>query len=226
VTCLLRVSVNESRTAPSHRFGLTPAVLAAVADPEVTLAVWRRRVPTALAPQLRSWALSSAAEYDEELGAQGYRFETAFQGLRDRPIREFLSRDVSQLVGHLLRITRAPRFRLVFGAVRGDQCRKFHTDMLRYRLLTTYLGPGTEWLPESNLRRTALTDSPPCPVAANAAIVRDPARIRRARTGDVLLMKGAASAGPERALVHRSPPIEGTGEVRVVLALSVYESPS
>jgi hypothetical protein len=37
-------------------------------------------------------------------------------------------------------------------------------------------------------------------------------------------MKGATSAGPDRALVHRSPPIEGTDTVRLVLALSVYES--
>jgi hypothetical protein len=197
-------------------------VLARIREPQVTLAFWRRSLPVALEPSLRVWA-ATLPHYDEHLGAARFRLDPVVRGL-EGPAREFLELDIAELVGELLAVTRAPRFRLVFGAVRGDQCRKFHWDVLQYRLLTTYLGPGTEWLSESNVRRAALGDPALCPVEANAAIVRDPAGIRRARAGDVLLMKGATSAGPDRALVHRSPPIEGTDTVRVVLALSVYES--
>jgi hypothetical protein len=39
-------------------------------------------------------------------------------------------------------------------------------------------------------------------------------------TGDVLLMKGALFAPDTPAVVHRSPPIEGTGQRRIVLILS------
>jgi hypothetical protein len=201
-------------------------VFATLRRPDVTLAVWRRNPPPELQPALHRWAAGSSSTYDEEFGASGFDLSPALAGVDDAGLRAFLAHDMWQLVARLIQVTRAPRFRVVFGTVRGDQCRKFHTDMLKFRLITTYLGPGTEWLEESNVDRAALNDPPACPVAANAAIVRDSAAIQRARSGDVLIMKGAGAAGLRRAVVHRSPPIEGTGVVRLVLALSVYECSS
>lgn len=70
------------------------------------------------------------------------------------------------------------------------------------------------------MRREAMERTYDSPDEANRAIVRDMLGVRRARAGDVLLMKGWLLAGPSAGLVHRSPPIEGTGRARVVLAVS------
>ena len=97
--------------------------------------------------------------------------------------------------------------------------KKFHVDNLRYRMITTYVGPGTEYVPEAYVNRHALERSFCDPTSANRAIVRDERFIFRASPGDVLLMKGfGASRGG--GAVHRSPPIEGTEERRVVLVVS------
>jgi hypothetical protein len=112
--------------------------------------------------------------------------------------------------------------KISFGAVTGDQCRKFHADYQRLRLITTYLGPGTEWLPEHAVRRDALVEPPACPATANQLIVRDPSQVRRAHAGDVLLLRGHDGVtGTALSAVHRSPPIEALGKMRVVLVASV-----
>jgi hypothetical protein len=84
------------------------------------------------------------------------------------------------------------------------------------------LGPGTEWLPSEAVRWENLMHPPECPCEANERIARSPTEIRRASAGDVLLMKGAPD-GVTGGVVHRSPPIEGTGQARVVLRLTTLD---
>jgi hypothetical protein len=96
-------------------------------------------------------------------------------------------------------------------------------DYVRYRLITTYVGPGTEWVPEEAVRREALDHPTDCPCDANKEIVRDPSAIRHAVPGEVIVMKGALHPG-RRGAIHRSPAIEGTGRVRVLLIASTVGS--
>lgn len=83
--------------------------------------------------------------------------------------------------------------------LRGTMCPRFHVDRVPVRLLCTYRGVGTEWLPESAVTRPG--EEGPLPVQQIA-----PEQIRQLATGDVALLKGEAWAGNEgRGLVHRSP---------------------
>ena len=132
--------------------------------------------------------------------------------------------DVAVLISRLAHLADARRLRVSLGAVRTDQCRKFHVDYVRYRLVTTYVGPGTEWVPDSAVRREALDHPPDCPCDANKEIVKDASAIRHAVPGEVVVMKGALHPNSLGA-VHRSPPIEGTGRVRVVLIASTVDRP-
>jgi hypothetical protein len=102
----------------------------------------------------------------------------------------------------------------------GDECRKFHVDYYRLRLLVTYVGPGTEVLPESALDRSALGAGGDDFEAANRAIATSAARIVGVRTGQLVLLKGARWQSG-LAAVHRSPPIAAKGEVRLVLKFTV-----
>lgn len=100
-----------------------------------------------------------------------------------------------------------------------DACRQFHFDYLRVRLIVTYSGPGTEWVPEEGVNRLALDHRWARAELANAHIAK-PETVRQAHTGDVLLLKGAA--WPEngaRGAVHRSPPIREQGLRRLVFKL-------
>lgn len=84
-------------------------------------------------------------------------------------------------------------------AVKNPLCPRFHTDRVPVRLLCTYSGPGTEWLPEHSVIRPS--QAGPLP---DQHI--DAADIRHVPAGAVALLKGEASVGNEmRGLVHRSP---------------------
>jgi hypothetical protein len=188
---------------------------------EVNLASWHRELPSGLDAQLLEWAKRFPAQFDQIVCMPSYDLSAATRGLAE-PARAWITRDVAMLIARLAHLAEARRLRVSFGAVRTDQCRKFHVDYLRYRLVTTYVGPGTEWVPDEAVRREVLDHPADCPCDANQEIVRESSAIRHAVPGEVIVMRGALPAR-HRGAVHRSPPIEGTGRVRVVLIASTVD---
>lgn len=96
--------------------------------------------------------------------------------------------------------------RLRLDAVDTDGCRRFHRDVVRARLLCTLRGSGTEF--------GIATDS-----------TAEPDRIERMATGDVGVFRGTLWPGGVLPLVHRSPPIAGRGETRLLLVLDPLDDP-
>ena len=111
-------------------------------------------------------------------------------------VRRALARDVATLGRLAAAVGRRQEVSVRFEAITGDGCRLFHRDAVPLRLATTYLGPGTEFLDD------AASGEP------------SPEEIRRIPTGAVALFRGGADG-----LVHRSPPIAGSGLHRVFLAI-------
>lgn len=192
-----------------------------LASDEVNLVTWHRELPPTLEAQLASWVQHHPAHFDSFVTLPSYDLAEATSGLAE-PSRTWILADLAVLLARLADLAGTRRLRISFGAVRTDQCRKFHVDHVRYRLVTTYLGPGTEWVPDHAVDRAALAHPASCPCDANKSIVRDEAAVRHAIAGDVLLMKGARHPS-QRGAVHRSPPISGTGQVRVVLVASTVD---
>ncbi|MFT9027067.1 DUF1826 domain-containing protein [Acetobacter indonesiensis] len=94
---------------------------------------------------------------------------------------------------------REVRFRLE--QVTTDSCRKFHTDHVHLRLLCTYHGLGTEWVPEDLLSTDAMN-------AAGIPSNISSDMVRRIETGHIALLKGNKWSGHKgRGVVHRSPPV-------------------
>lgn len=192
-----------------------------LAREEVNLVSWRRDLPPGLEGQLLAWARRFPADFCGFVALPRCDLASATRGLEE-PARAWLTADVAVLLARLADLSGAGRLRVSLGAIREDQCPRFHMDYVRYRLVTTYVGPGTEWVPDPAVCREALDLHTDCPCDANAEIVRDPSAIRRAAPGEVVVMKGALHPGGLGA-VHRSPPIEGTGLVRVVLIASTAD---
>lgn len=74
-------------------------------------------------------------------------------------------------------------------------CRRYHIDNVPMRLLVTYAGQGTEWLPDDAADRTALARGAP-----NEDIVKDPSARQFMKPWDVAVFRG----GP-KGLLHRTP---------------------
>ena len=131
----------------------------------------------------------------------------------------FILKDIEYLLSIFSQITRAQSFRLLLASVNTNMCRKFHTDINEIRLLCTYSGPGTLWLTEDNINRKALDAC-----GDNECIVLDESKIQQAKTGSVVVLKGAIyPQDGTKAIVHRSPTIEETGEKRLLLRIDTNE---
>ena len=74
-------------------------------------------------------------------------------------------------------------------------CRRYHIDNVPLRLLVTYAGQGTEWLPDEFADKTAYKNGEP-----NENIIKDISAKQFIGEWDIAVFKG----GPE-GLLHRTP---------------------
>lgn len=94
-------------------------------------------------------------------------------------------------------------------------CPRFHCDNLPARMVTTYFGPGSEWLPEHAINRDGLG----APHPNRPDIATDASAIQRLSPGDIALLKGSGWEGCEaHGLVHRSPELEH-GSKRLLMSI-------
>ncbi len=127
--------------------------------------------------------------------------------------------DIKGLLLQFEELSGAKSFRLLLSTVNTNMCSRFHTDMNDLRLLCTYSGPGTVWLSENNINRDALET-----YGDNETIVKDQSQINYAKTGAVVLLKGAVyPLKGTKAVVHRSPTIEETGMSRLLLRIDAND---
>lgn len=121
--------------------------------------------------------------------------------------------DIAELLTQFEAVSKSSVFRLLLSTISTNMCRKFHTDVNDLRMLCSYVGPGTLWLPEEAIELNAKKAK-----ASNQEIVIDDRFIQQAGTGDVVILKGALY--PEgNPILHRSPTIEAAGETRLLLRI-------
>jgi hypothetical protein len=114
--------------------------------------------------------------------------------------RTRLIEDVVDLVDLFADLMQARYLRVRLQAVKNNACRKFHVDAITARLICTYRGTGTQY----GISRDG----------------NDPAQVFTAPTGSPVVLRGTLwPPEPNSGLLHRSPPIEGTDETRLILVL-------
>jgi len=205
----------------SYRTGNDPRVLRELATPSVGIVTWSRGCPADVESSLLLWGRTAEPDFEQRISTDSYSLASAFRGL-DEATRAWMLEDVALLIAHFSAVAQTTELKMAFGPIRSDRCRKFHRDNLRHRLVCTYAGPGTEWVPGESVNESVLRRPPICPEEANRKIVRHPDAVQRASAADVLMMKGGRHPDGTR-IVHRSPPIERFGATRVVLVLSTVE---
>lgn len=127
-------------------------------------------------------------------------------GIANCAEREQLVDDTAVLADIFIGLVPAPYLRLRFDVVTTNACTRFHIDAVTARLVCTYRGTGTQY-----------------GVAADGA---EPRRVFTVPTGAPILLRGTLwPERPKSGLLHRSPPIEGTGETRLVLVLDPVLDP-
>ncbi|MDE1148599.1 MAG: DUF1826 domain-containing protein [Azospirillaceae bacterium] len=196
--------------------GAEARVLARVADPSVGLALWRRDLMpgAALDPWLDALPPDRLpqARFLARLGDVAAALAPSLAGTGAPPA---LMVDVVDLCARFLAVAGGEWVDVRLEAVVGDACWKFHRDHVALRLITTYRGPGTQVV---------------APIDADRALAeqrRYGGPLYQMPRHAVALFKGCGPGGCDGGgVVHRSPPVAGTGAVRLVLCLNLPSAAS
>ncbi len=123
--------------------------------------------------------------------------------------------DVLGLLQVFEQLSSGRNFSLLLATIDHDMCRRFHTDLNYLRLLCTYNGPGTLWLPDAHVDRQALYHG-----GSNEEIIPEARHIQQAESGQVVILKGERYPNGSAA-VHRSPSLEADEPPRLLLRIDV-----
>jgi hypothetical protein len=201
--------------------GADSAVLHAIRRPGVTLAVWRRTVPAALAAFVDGVSdMPSQVRCTVRPTGAAPGLAAALAPVLPGPDfgQRLLVNDLARLVRLFADATGAWSVAVRLERLDTDACRMFHADFVGIRLLCTYAGPGTQWVPNRSAVRAALGSGD------NAAICPRPEAIQALPRFAVGLFKGDAWPGNRgNGIVHRSPPVAGTGRTRLLACLDTAE---
>lgn len=108
-----------------------------------------------------------------------------------------IARSITDLARRFASLMQCETVRVRLEGITGNACRKVHADYTDLRLICTLAGPGTDY---------TLGDDPDGP-------------LERIPTGMVALFKGHEFSAGHQPCLHRSPPIEDSGERRLVLVI-------
>ena len=185
--------------------------LSAIRSPDVQLVTWRRALDGTLQTWLEQLDVSCLPHLRVLLQPQELRsaMEELLNacGMPKDEVRSNFIDDIDGLVSVFADIARTDLVDVRLECLDHDACWKFHLDCVEMRLLTTYLGPATEWVKpqyaEEALRTQKQFQGP----------------VERFRSHEVGMFKGSC-AGSGSGIVHRSPPIADTGQIRLFLCLN------
>lgn len=203
--------LNVVAGAPRIIEGPDETVLRRIGNNKVALAIWRR-TPAA---GLERWLDHLPADrlpvghFVGPVACVPARLETFcdLAGAEACPERQALVEDVARLARAFAALSGGPLVDLRLDAVAHDSCWRFHRDHVGYRLNATYRGPGTQWLPPEHAVRALRSQR------------RYRGPLNEMPRFAVGLFKGVARAGVG-AIVHRSPPVAGSGQTRLFLCVN------
>ncbi|MDX8350218.1 DUF1826 domain-containing protein [Cognatiyoonia sp. IB215446] len=179
-------------------------------EPSCAAAIWRRQ----LSPDFQAW-INGLDPTNLPQGRIILRPDAVGAAVNELceiaqtptgPERDQLVMDIDVLAEIFAALMQTHYIRLRLQPVTSNACRKFHIDAITARLVCTYRGTGTQYglSPDGD----------------------DPSRVFTVPTGAPILLRGTLwPANPPAGLLHRSPPIEGTGETRLILVLDAVFDP-
>lgn len=185
--------------------------LAAINNPETELIIWRRTLPLCLHTLFNELDARRFPEIRVLIRPDDLRH--AFEphlikcGIPQGEVRDLLLEDVNSLALAFSIVAETDLVDVRLEYISHDACWKFHRDWVEARLITTYIGPTTEWVLPSHAEQ-ALSEQK-----------KYTGPIQRLLPQDVAIFKGVHSE-QGNGIVHRSPPIIGTGHSRLLLCLN------
>ena len=202
-------------------WGDDPTVLADIYQEECNIAVWKRHLPSEL-PQVVSSFLTSDRRFQASMTLSPVdAMASIHKALGGSDLVTPLSQSIAELVDMFCYLFDVKRAGLRLTALNRAMCPKFHVDRVSCRLVTTFQGSATEWLPHEVVDRSKLGRGSEGKPDEESGLFSNLGDIQQLNAGDVALLKGELWDNNEGAgLVHRSPALRA-GEQRLLLTLDI-----
>ena len=200
-------------------FGSDVSVLSEIYQPDVNLSVWNR----AIDPEVRVEAdalVASDPSIQKSMVIRADEAPVSLQAILPKQQYRALHADMLWLIDAFSYLFDLREVGLRLAVLDTAMCPKFHVDKVPCRLITTYTGIATEWLPHHLVNRRFLGPNAPTSLGAAQGICQ-PSDVEILEAGAVALLKGESWEGNEGCgLVHRSPSIP-EGRQRLLLTLDL-----
>lgn len=204
--------------------GNTTSALSEIYQEEVNIAIWQRK-------------LSSKIMLASNNILQTYPFLEISEVINPKDVIEmldskigtskdniYLSSDISDLVNIFCDLFKLDCVGFRLKILDHAMCPRFHVDRVPCRLITTYHGIATEWLPHCKVDRSKLGVASHGKIDEETGIFKTHKDIEQLDVGHVGLLKGESWEKNEGAgLVHRSPKVEDNEQRRLMLTLDFID---
>jgi len=198
----------HSTLLPSAQIEQTLSALRSIREDDTNLSIWEREIAVDCSNLIASDVENLRFKSDRKAFPALFASALDSGGYPKGSARDWLITDAAQLLDAFCSIMRIDRAEVRLELVTTDSCRKWHSDYVPARLITTYVGEGTQWLKGQDADRVSEG--------------LDPADIQSLETGHVGIFKGKLATS--RPAIHRSPPISGTGARRLLLVINPVDT--
>ena len=211
----LLVPANKKRYACE---GTKPDTLADIYEEEVNIVIWKRQLSNNLKTIATNF-LTANPNYQITATIKSKTISSDIKQALGKTMPSEISDDIAELVDMFCLLFDLSRAGLRLTALNKAMCPKFHVDQVPCRLITTYHGIATQWLPSQNTNRKKLGTGSNEKPDEKSGLFQNAHDIRQLNSGDVALLKGESWQDDEGGgLIHRSPSIQ-QNESRLLLTL-------
>lgn len=199
--------VADSDIQDRHGFeGSQPEVFSNISQQETNIVIWKRNLSPSLVqaanslldaqPNLEKWMICSPQD----------TYANIQQTIGPLDGVEVLSQDIARLVDIFCGLFNQERVSLKLSSLDHAMCPRFHVDRVPCRMITTYRGVATQWLPHDVADRSKLGTGNQGKADEFSGLFKNTADIQQLNCGDVALLKGEIWDKNQGAgLIHRSP---------------------
>ncbi len=131
---------------------------------------------------------------------------------------DFWLDDVEKIIKVFMGVTKENYVNFCLESSRG--CKRYHIDNVPIRLLVTYFGKGTEWLPNSACNYSAYYRG-----EENKKIIKDKNKIKYLSAWDIGIFKGSKFNDEKEGILHRTPD-EALNGKSVLMRLDTVQEPN
>ena len=211
------ISQNSANLAPANTnlvnpvklrrasYGSEAQVLTDIYLEDTNIVIWQRQLSPSLKSSVEAFLQANTNFQSSLTVTSDTALSSVSQSLGENAPYE-LSENIAFLVDMFCSSFELKRVGLRLTVLDRAMCPKFHVDNVPCRLITTFQGVATEWLPHESVNREKLGVGSQGKPDHESGLYQNQGDIQQLNCGDVALLKGEMWQGNEKAgLVHRSP---------------------